>query len=117
MKIFGLERAWGDFLHETRPRQIFVTKSRLLARKFEKDLIELIMSDIMSKLAPQHFIDRVKRTTRKTYDGIFNIEDLEEWRSDLPLKFSDLTVDHFPLIITFSDVSCARLFASLLASF
>ncbi|KAI0321924.1 hypothetical protein OF83DRAFT_1289699 [Amylostereum chailletii] len=113
-KIFGLERAWGTpSPYESRPRQIFLTKSRLLARKVENDLIELIRSDVMSKYAPQHFVDRVKRSPPSTHSSMFNIEDLETWRADLPTKYSQLKDEHFPLIITFNDL-CTMLEGDLI---
>ncbi|KAI0317334.1 P-loop containing nucleoside triphosphate hydrolase protein, partial [Amylostereum chailletii] len=110
-KIFGLERAWDQSAsHEARPRQVFVTKSRLLARKVEYEFIKLLKSDVISQHAPQHFISRAQRAPEELdeYSAMFVEPDAE-----LPEKFSQLTDDHFPLFVTFADL-CKLLEGDLL---
>lgn len=40
--------------------------------------------------------------------GLLDRDDQEDWKSNLPKKFSLLTEDHFPLFITYDGVSIGR---------
>jgi hypothetical protein len=77
----------------------------MLAQKVEQDFIAFIRSDTLSMRAPQHFIDRAKKLKSQDKKTLFSSEQTGHWRTDLPQKFSDLQDDHFPLFVTFDDVS------------
>lgn len=105
-KILGIERAWHA-LRETipRPRQVFVTKSRVLATKVQESFDRHYAS----------FIDDLpgtpERRTRlygqgQSYRPMISAEEQAEWDSDLPRRFSELEDRHFPLFITFNQVCC-----------
>jgi hypothetical protein len=84
---------------------MFVTKSRMLAKKVEQDFISFIRSDALSAHAPQHFVDRAKQYKLQDKKTLFSSEQTGNWHSDLPQRFSDLRDAHFPLFLTFEDVS------------
>ncbi|VDB86803.1 unnamed protein product [Peniophora sp. CBMAI 1063] len=105
-KIFGIERAWEHLSHarSLRPRQLFITKSSLLAKKVEQEFISFIKYDTMAEHAPHHFIQRVARAEDLDTDALFTNEDLGEWRKGLPLRYSELTDEHFPLFLTYDEL-------------
>ncbi|KAH9985770.1 hypothetical protein BJV77DRAFT_1031292 [Russula vinacea] len=81
-KIFGIERAWKNKgCVGPRPRQLFLTKSRLLAEKVEQDY-------------------RIQRWNSRRKKVIFNLDDTDGRRDDLPQKFSELRDSDFPLFLT-----------------
>lgn len=97
-KILGIERAWKDYRQVlegsvSRPRQIFLTQSRMLASKVE---------EYYGKLTVTQGLD--PRTTRHHAEPFVNQDEETEWRSDLPCRFGELEDKHFPLFITFGDV-------------
>ncbi|EMD41355.1 hypothetical protein CERSUDRAFT_120481 [Gelatoporia subvermispora B] len=97
-KIFALEKTWSDCGQTTaKPRQLFITKSAVLADKVE------------------HYYKKLARTVSMTSSSSGNeltehsaeqphlsplVDRDEERRQSLPLSFGDLTDDHFPLFIT-----------------
>ena len=91
-RMFGNERAWRIFsaMHGNnmlwRQRSIFVTNSKDLVQGVEKIFIELVRADVLSERVP---------TSRSRL----------ELRDNLPLKYSELKDEHFPLFITFDCVS------------
>ncbi|KAH9016161.1 hypothetical protein EDB85DRAFT_1898307 [Lactarius pseudohatsudake] len=100
-KIFGIERAWqnrGSI--GQRPRQLFITKSQLLANKVENDYVELLFSIYAGPDAPQYICERIQHWNSCRRDTILDLDDAEGTRDDLPEKFSELQDRHFPLFIT-----------------
>ncbi|KAH9022664.1 hypothetical protein EDB84DRAFT_1441149 [Lactarius hengduanensis] len=100
-KIFGIERAWqnrGSI--GQRPRQLFITKSQLLANKVENDYVELLFSIYAGPDAPQYICERIQHWNSCRRNKILDLDDAEGTRDDLPEKFSELQDRHFPLFIT-----------------
>ena len=90
-----------------RPRQLFVTQSRVLATRVEEYYKKLADSlDIACKP-----LEEMKKSTleqsKSENDGELVDLDEEEWRGDLPKRFSELQDHHFPLFITFDKVTLA----------
>jgi hypothetical protein len=109
-KIFGIERAWqNQGCIGARPRQLFITKSRLLAEKVERDYVSLLYSLSTGPDAPLYVRERIQRWNSRRKKVIFNSDDTESKREDLPEKFSELLDDHFPLFLTMDTVSTALL--------
>jgi hypothetical protein len=110
-KMLGIERSW-QLSRETmpKPRQLFVTKSRVLAGKVEEYFSKLIESLTTASYTPQE-LKRIAADKVCQEEGIFNVEDADDWRSDLPTQFSLLEDKHFPMFITFDRAS--PLFSSL----
>ena len=102
-KMLGIERTWKQFPEMwDRPRQIFVTQSRVLATKVEEYFSKLMLSVEAASYSSEE-LHKMSKNTEKEMEFI-DLDDLAHWRSDLPMKFSELTDDHFPLFITYERV-------------
>ncbi|KAH9005755.1 hypothetical protein EDB86DRAFT_2843047 [Lactarius hatsudake] len=100
-KIFGIERAWQNRGSVgPRPRQLFITKSQLLANKVEHDYTNLLFSLSAGPEMPQYVRERIERWNSRRRNKILDLDDAEGMRDDLPEKFSELQESHFPLFIT-----------------
>ena len=112
-KMLGIERAYTmfseDFAH---PRQVFVTQSRVLVGKVEERFFKYLESLSAGSSGHQNTFQRIRN---RDVDYEFNIDqdDDEDWRSDLPQRYSKLEDSHFPLFITFDAVSFTEREASL----
>ncbi|KAI0696497.1 hypothetical protein C8T65DRAFT_583394 [Cerioporus squamosus] len=99
-KMLGIERSWEDF-RETlfKPRQMFVTQSRVLAEKVEEYFAALFRS----LLAGKETKDEVMR--KSVQQAILVDKDEEVWhRGDLPERFGALSDEHFPMFLTFDQI-------------
>jgi hypothetical protein len=106
--MFGIERAWqNQGCVGPRPRQLFITKSRLLAEKVERDYVGLLYSLSTGPDAPLYVRERIQRWNARRKKVIFNPDDAEGKREDLPEKFSELRDSDFPLFLTMDTVSTA----------
>ena len=88
----------------THPRQVFITKSRVLVGKVEELFLKYLESLSAGSSGHQ---DTFQRVRNRVVDDEFLIHEVdnEEWRSDLPQRYSELEDRHFPLFITFDTVS------------
>ena len=103
-KMFGIERAWqNQGSIGPRPRQLFITKSQLLADKVEQDYVNLLFSLFEGTDAPQYVRERNWNLHRRK--NLLNRDGAEHVRDDLPDKFSKLQDSHFPLFVTVDTVS------------
>ncbi|EIN13313.1 P-loop containing nucleoside triphosphate hydrolase protein [Punctularia strigosozonata HHB-11173 SS5] len=101
LKILGLERMWH--LHKesmSRPRQVFVTQSRVLATKVEENLRNMLNS-LAVGAQPAKELEKLSAICAGYDHDLVDIDDEENWRGDLPKRFSELGDEHFPLIITY----------------
>ena len=104
-KIFGIERAWKNKgCVGPRPRQLFLTKSRLLAEKVEQDYVNLLYSLSTDSDAQLYACERIQRWNSRRKKVIFNPDDTDGRRDDLPQKFSELRDSDFPLFLTLDTV-------------
>ena len=104
-KIFGIERAWqnrGSI--GPRPRQLFITKSQLLANKVENDYVNLLFSLYAGPDTPQYVHERIQHWNSHRRNNVLDPDGAEGIRDDLPEKFSELQDSHFPLFITVDTV-------------
>ena len=102
-KMLGIERAYvmrKDSM--LKPRQIFVTQSRVLAGKVEEYFSKLL--DSLST-AERTLEELAKSKHQQNEEGLIDIDDDQTWRADLPSRFSQLRDEHFPLFLTFDRVS------------
>ena len=104
-KMLGIERAW-DLRRCTmqKPRQIFVTQSRVLAGKVEEYFTKLMESLATAARTPKELIELAKMKDTQDDDGLIDLDEAD-WRSDLPGRFSLLKDEHFPLFVTFDRVN------------
>jgi len=99
-KMLGIERAWKEFPHTCdKPRQIFVTQSRVLATKVGEYFSKLMLSLEAASRSPEELREMGKNIGEDT--ELIDLDDVDQWRSDLPRRFSELTDDNFPLFITY----------------
>ncbi|KAG6874166.1 hypothetical protein C0995_005584 [Termitomyces sp. Mi166 len=89
----------------SKPRQIFVTKSRVLAGKVEEYFMKLLESLKVSSQSPENLQKFVlAKRNQVDDDNLIDLDDEDNWRSDLPRKYSELQDSHFPLFLTFDRV-------------
>ena len=107
--MLGLERTFSHFdeMGKPRPRQLFVTQSRVLADRVE-DYFNKLMASLKlgaktdSELAEVAANQKAaKASAQKT---LFHNNDNVFWKALLPKKFSQLQDKHFPLFLTFDKV-------------
>lgn len=111
-KMLGIERAWVMHSGEDipKPRQLFVTQSRVLAGKVEEYFLKLLESLATASLSPREIAKLAKEKHSHHEDGgLVDLDDDTNWRNDLPERFSQLEDQHFPLFITFDGVRPSRL--------
>jgi hypothetical protein len=105
-KMLGRQRAWEIHSNDMpRLRQIFVTKSRVLAGKVE-DYFQKLLGSLATASLSLHELARLakmKKTVQEAED-LIQADDDVTWRADLPSRFSLLKDEHFPLFITFDHV-------------
>ena len=102
-KMVGIECAWEQSSNTwDKPRQIFVTKSRVLATKVEEYFSQLMLSLKAGSYSPEE-LQAMGMNIEKEMEFI-DLDDINQWRPDLPRKFSELTDEHFPLFITYDQV-------------
>ena len=102
-KIFAMEKTWIDCgKTAAKPRQLFVTRSAVLADKVQRYYAKLARSLPSSDSCNDHVSDPEQFAEHTDSAPLINLD--EEWRMDLPRSFGDLTDDHFPLFITVEHV-------------
>lgn len=101
-KMLGIERAFQAQQHSiSKPRQLFVTQSRVLAGKVEEYFAKLLESLSTAGQSPKEMAKVAKSKKLKEEGGLIDLDDDVAWRADLPQKFSLLQDEHFPLFLTF----------------
>ena len=104
-KIFGIERAWNRGGVGPRPRQIYITKSPLLAEKVEEDYVGLWLSLGTGPDIPEYVTEHIQRWDSRKKINLFVADSAVGDRDDLPKRYNELQDNHFPLFITTDEVS------------
>ena len=86
----------------SKPRQVFVTRSPLLAMKVEGDFAKLMASLEVADYSPEG-LHMMKNYAKQDVEFV-DQDDNERWTSDMPERFSDLLDEHFPLFVTYDRV-------------
>ncbi|KAJ7153648.1 P-loop containing nucleoside triphosphate hydrolase protein, partial [Mycena filopes] len=96
-KMLLVEVSASDHPEQRKLRQMFVTKSRTLANK---------VGEHFGKLLGGHRPSAVSKnvTAAIKADRALVLDSENDWRSDLPRKFSDLQDADFPLFVSFDEV-------------
>jgi hypothetical protein len=104
--MLSVERAWQMSNGELRrPRQIFITKSQVLATRVEEYYEKLRTSLEVAHLRPNDLVNVASLPDEiPARRAVLRSEDLDTSRADLPLNFNALADDHFPLFITYHKV-------------
>lgn len=108
-KMLGIERAWDSVRRSVdenipRPRQVFVTQSRVLAEKVEEYYKKLAESHIAATRSAEESAQLGANKENPENRALVDQDEEELWRGSLPKKFSDLEDEHFPLFVTFDHV-------------
>ncbi|KIY72673.1 hypothetical protein CYLTODRAFT_343644, partial [Cylindrobasidium torrendii FP15055 ss-10] len=105
-KMLLIEQTHPD--DQRRPRQVFITKSQILARKVQEYFKILTVSLSKASMTLAELMEqRVQDTSMDHIQEQSRLEDANddvERRNDLPARFSDLDDTHFPLFITYDDL-------------
>jgi len=102
-KMLGIQRIWEKYPDMgPKPRQVFITQSRVLALKVEEYFTKLMSSLEAAMCSPQEL--RMRRRDVDQDNDLMDQDDDQQWRSDLPERFSELLDEHFPLFITYDRV-------------
>ncbi|KAF8261742.1 hypothetical protein EI94DRAFT_1745299 [Lactarius quietus] len=106
-KMLGIENSWQQNreLRPNRPRQLFVTQSRMLADKVEEYFIKLLQSLVLASKIEGGISELLERQKNREEAGLVDQDEAINWREDLPQRFSDLLDSHFPMFITFDKLS------------
>ncbi|KAF7306351.1 UvrD-like helicase ATP-binding domain-containing protein [Mycena indigotica] len=82
----------------SKPRQLFVTQSRILAEKVEEHYRKLSVG--------YQVLPSSKGSDSGNHIGdLMDADDDPSWRNDLPDRFSELKDEHFPLFLTYEKLS------------
>ncbi|KAI6167428.1 P-loop containing nucleoside triphosphate hydrolase protein [Pisolithus thermaeus] len=112
-KMLGIQRAWqlrsedSEDFDIPRPKQIFVTKSRMLANKVEEYFVKLLQS---LSLAGCTLEELARLQSRHVDRGLVDDDDVPDAQSGIPQRYSELEDHHFPLFLTFDQL--ARMIAA-----
>ena len=101
-KMLTVQRTWMQDPVRPKPRQVFITQSRVLATKVEEYFTKWMSSPEAGAYSIEE-LHMIEDLVEQEVDMV-NQEDNRRWRSDLPERFSELQVEHFPLFITYDRV-------------
>ncbi|RXW16510.1 hypothetical protein EST38_g9345 [Candolleomyces aberdarensis] len=104
-KMLGIERAYTQ-QSVAKPRQIFVTQSRVLATRVEEYFSELLQSLAAGEKSNEELKEMAarKKLQKEGDDALYDVDDDVMQKADLPKKFSLLRDKHFPLFLTFEQL-------------
>ncbi|KAI1785582.1 hypothetical protein LXA43DRAFT_1185708 [Ganoderma leucocontextum] len=104
-KMLGIERAWETH-RETmpKPRQLFVTQSRVLAEKVEEYFAKLLESLASAGRSPTELKDLADRQKHREEQGLVDRDEEIYWRGDLPTRYGALKGEHFPMFLTYDHI-------------
>lgn len=104
-KILGIERAWESHRDAmAKPRQLFVTQSRVLAEKVEEYFAKLLESLSTASQSPSELVDMASRKKAQQEQGLVDRDEEIYWRGDLPQRYGALKDEHFPMFLTYDHV-------------
>ena len=112
-KMLGIERAWETHRATMpKPRQLFVTQSRVLAEKVEEYFAKLLESLASAGRSLAELRDLAERQRNREEQGLVDRDEEIYWRGDLPKRYGALKEEHFPMFLTYDHVrlvvGCSR---------
>ncbi|KAI0656844.1 hypothetical protein C8Q70DRAFT_1158814, partial [Cubamyces menziesii] len=104
-KMLGIERSWESH-RETmaKPRQLFVTQSRVLAEKVEEYFTKLMDSLATANQSATELSEMASRKKAKEEQGLVDRDEEIYWRGDIPRRYGELKEEHFPMFLTYDHV-------------
>ncbi|KAI0668726.1 hypothetical protein C8Q78DRAFT_979481 [Trametes maxima] len=101
-KMLGIERSWeASGASMERPRQLFVTQSRVLAEKVEEYYEKLQQSLATAKCSPTELKEIAAKGAQRRRQRLVNADEEVFLRSDLPQRYGDLEDAHYPMFLTY----------------
>ncbi|KAI0757678.1 hypothetical protein C8Q80DRAFT_1134850 [Daedaleopsis nitida] len=104
-KMLGIERAWESH-RETmpKPRQLFVTQSRVLAEKVEEYFVKLLDSLATASQSATELAQMAARRKQQQEQGLVDRDEEIYWRGDVPKRYGALQEDNFPMFLTYDHI-------------
>ncbi|KAI0757655.1 hypothetical protein C8Q80DRAFT_1341060 [Daedaleopsis nitida] len=98
-KIIGVQRAWTEVAEQgiAMPRQMFVTRSRMLADQVWATVSQLIKSFRLASLSQNELAELAAHPIEGDREG-------DRRSGFLPRRWSELEDKHFPLFVTFDEL-------------
>ncbi|KIM51667.1 hypothetical protein SCLCIDRAFT_33255 [Scleroderma citrinum Foug A] len=109
-KMLAIQRAWEEAPDAPKPRQLFVTKSPILAAKVEECFTNLVDSLALAGCNEEELRRLRSRNNVKQRRPMIDPLDAVDYRPGTPQKYSELRDHDFPLFITFDQL--ARMIAA-----
>ncbi|KAH9919768.1 uncharacterized protein BXZ73DRAFT_104876 [Epithele typhae] len=104
-KMLGIERAWESHRESMpKPRQLFVTQSRVLAEKVEEYFVKLLDSLATAGQSPTELVKIAARKKQQQEQGLVDRDEEIYWRGDLPKRYGALQNEHFPMFVTYDHI-------------
>ncbi|KAH9919767.1 uncharacterized protein BXZ73DRAFT_104875 [Epithele typhae] len=104
-KMLGMERAWESHRDVMpKPRQLFVTQSRVLAEKVEEYFVKLLESLATAGHSHTELVEIAARKKRQQEQGLVDRDEEIYWRGDLPQRYGELKDEHFPMFVTYDHI-------------
>ncbi|KAI0369977.1 hypothetical protein BV20DRAFT_330785 [Pilatotrama ljubarskyi] len=101
-KMLGIERSWGAMGEGmTKPRQLFVTQSRVLAEKVEDYYRKLQQSLTTAGCSHTELKEMAAKGSMQRRQRLVDADEEVFWRADLPKRYGALEDDHFPMFLTY----------------
>ncbi|CAE6379695.1 unnamed protein product, partial [Rhizoctonia solani] len=100
-KMIGIEKLFEQMEGVTKPRQVFVTQSRVLAQRVQEYYQSLVRSS-------SGVVDKDSRADEQDEEVLADLDDEDSSTFGLPPKYSMLEEKHFPLFVTY-DQLCSLL--------
>lgn len=105
-KMLGIERSWESHRDTmAKPRQLFVTQSRVLAEKVEEYFTKLLDSLATANQSATELSQMAARKKAREDQGLVDRDEEIYWRGDLPKRYVALKEEHFPMFLTYDHVS------------
>ena len=105
--MLAIQRAWEKAPDTPKPRQLFVTKSPILAAKVEECFTNLVDSLALAGYSQDELRNLRSRKYGKEQRPMTDPLDAVDYRPGFPHKYSELGDHDFPLFITFDQVGSA----------
>lgn len=114
-KMLGIEQAYDhrrvQHSGETsRPRQLFVTQSQVLADKVREYYMKLATSQAAARRTAEESKKLAAEQKQQVEQGLFDKDEEEFHHGSLPKSFAELDDSNFPLFITYDHVGSRAVF-------
>ncbi|EUC53945.1 P-loop nucleoside triphosphate hydrolase, putative, partial [Rhizoctonia solani AG-3 Rhs1AP] len=100
-KMIGIEKLFEQMEGVAKPRQVFVTQSRVLAQRVQEYYHSLVRSS-------SETVGKDSRADEQDEEVLADLDDEDASTFGLPIKYSMLEDKHFPLFVTY-DQLCSLL--------